>query len=213
MGDAMGYRLYGRIQSGSMAIEAALALSGADWTLIDTPRPKTDAGRAALLGLNPRGQVPILVHPDGTVITEGPAILSHLADAFPAAHLAPTPGSAHRARHDRWMAFFQANVYEGMLRELAPARYTEEATGGPAIAASATGYVRRHFLIFEAEISQSRPAFFFADQLAMLDIYLWMLCFWLDRDWLAASCPAVDERWSRLRPHPVLGPIETAHFG
>ena len=135
-----------------MAIEAALGLCGAAWTLIDTPRPKTDADRAALLAINPRGQVPILIHPDGTVITEGPAILLHLADAFPASGLAPAPGTSLRAWHDRWLAFFQANVYEGMLRELFPDRYTHDPAGGPAVAAAATDYVRRHFLIFETEV-------------------------------------------------------------
>jgi glutathione S-transferase len=196
-----------------MAIEAALALCSAEWQLIDTPRPASDAERTAFLRINPRGQVPVLIHPDGTVITEGPAILSHLADAFPAAGLAPAPGSSARARHDRWMAFFQANVYEGMLREIAPGRYSDDPAAGPAIASAATEYVRRHFLIFDAEVSRQGSPCLLGASLAMLDIYVWMLCFWLDRDWLAADCPAINAAWMRHRLHPVLSPIEAAHFG
>lgn len=210
----MGYRLYGRRQTGSMAIEAALGLCGADWTLVDTPRPKTDADRAALSQINPRGQVPILVHPDGTVITEGPAILAHLAGAFPEANLAPAPGTSARAWHDRWLAFFHANVYEAMLRELFPDRYTLDPAGGPAVAAAATDYVRRHCALFEAELAH-RPdtAFVCGASLSMLDIYLWMLCFWLDADWLAATCPGLNARWQRMRALPALIPVEAAHFG
>jgi GST-like protein len=210
----MGYTLYGRRQTGSMASEAALALTGADWTFRQTPRPATEGDLAALQAINPRGQVPILIHPDGTVITEGPAILLHLVDAFPAAGLAPTPGSSARAWHDRWLAFFHANVYEAMLRELFPDRYTLDPAGGPAVAAAATAYVRRHFLIFEAEVA-SRPsqAFLCGSTLAALDIYLWMLCFWMDADWLATNCPGLTAHWHRARAVPALATVEAAHFG
>jgi glutathione S-transferase len=210
----MAYRLYGRRQSGSMAIEAALRLCGADWTLVDTPRPKTEEDRTAFLQINPRGQVPILIHPDGTVITEGPAILSHLAAAFPAADLAPAPASSARAWHDRWLAFFHANVYEGMLRELFPDRYTLDPAGGPAVAAAATDYVRRHFSLFEAELA-CRPdtAFVRGTRPSILDIYVWMLCFWLDAGWLAENCPTLAAHWQRMRALPALTPVEQAHFG
>ncbi|MBL9050447.1 MAG: glutathione S-transferase family protein [Tabrizicola sp.] len=210
----MGYRLLGRRQTGSMAIEAALRLCAADWTLVVTPRPTTEAEMTELCRINPRGQVPILIHPDGTVITEGPAILLHLADAFPAAKLAPQPGSSARAWHDRWLAFFQANVYEGMLRELFPDRYTQDPAGGPAVRAAATDYVRRHFLILDAEL---RPrlghGYACGPSPTVLDIYVWMLCFWIDANWLAENCPSLDALWLRLRPLPDLSEVEEQHFG
>ncbi|WP_137110956.1 glutathione S-transferase family protein [Rhodobacter sp. SY28-1] len=209
----MGYRLFGRRQTGSMAIEAALRLCDAQWEPIDTPRPRTEAELAALHQINPRGQVPILIHPDGTIITEGPAILLHLADSFPAAGLAPAPGTSLRAWHDRWLAFFQANVYEGMLRELFPDRYTADPACTPAVATAATAYVRRHFLIFEAELARhSRRAFTCGDTPCVLDIYLWMLCFWMDTAWLADNCPALSAHWQRLRMISDLQLVEKAHF-
>lgn len=210
----MRYILHGRRQTGSMAIQAALQLAEADWTFQETPRPATEAEVAALRRINPRSQVPILIHPDGTVITEGPAILMHLADAFPAAGLAPAPGTSARAWADRWLGFYHANVYEGMLRELFPDRYTADPAGAPAVAAAATAYVRRHFLIFEAEIA-ARPAhpFFCGSRPSVLDIYLWMLCFWLDADWLAVNGPTLTAHWHRMRAIPALSAIETEHFG
>ncbi|MFM7443516.1 MAG: glutathione S-transferase family protein [Tabrizicola sp.] len=210
----MGYVLYGRRQTGSMAVQAALDLCGADWTFRQTPRPTTAVELAALQSVNPRGQVPILIHPDGTVITEGPAILLHLADAFPAAGLAPPSGTSARAWHDRWLAFYQANVYEGMLRELFPDRYTTDAASAPALAAAATTYVRDHFHIFEAEIASRAPQpFFCGTKPAVLDLYVWMLCFWMDADWLAAHCPTLTAHWHRMRAISALAQIETEHFG
>ena len=103
---------------------------------------------------------------------------------------------------------------EGMLRALFPDRYTLDPAGGPAVAAAATEYVRRHFSLFEAELAR-RPdtAFFCGTSPSILDIYVWMLCFWLDPDWLAENCPTLAAHWQRMRALPALTPIEQAHFG
>ncbi|MEG3175943.1 glutathione S-transferase family protein [Sphingomonas sp. RB3P16] len=60
------------------------------------------------LSINPMGKVPAIVH-DGHVVTEGAAICAYLADAFPAAGLAPP--LAERADYYRWL-FFAAGPVE-----------------------------------------------------------------------------------------------------
>ncbi len=62
----------------------------------------------AYLALNPMGKVPAIVH-DGRVVTECAAICAYLADAFPAAGVAPT--AEERADYYRWM-FFAAGPLE-----------------------------------------------------------------------------------------------------
>ena len=47
------------------------------------------------LAINPMGKVPAITHGD-IVVTEGAAICAYLADAFPAASLAPPHGSRLR---------------------------------------------------------------------------------------------------------------------
>lgn len=205
------YLLYGRTQTGVMAIQAALDEAQVPYTYIPLPQPQTEAEKAAFTKLNPRLQVPILIHPDGTIITEGPAILHHIADAFPEARLIPPPGSTLRARHDRWMGFFHANVYEAMLRELAPARYTDDRATAPAVQSAATRYVRPHFTLFEAALD-SGP-YLLGDDLTVFDIYVWMLCFWVDRDWLALTCPRTARLWATANARPALVRIAQAHFG
>lgn len=54
------------------------------------------------LAINPMGKVPAIVH-RGKVVTEVAAICLYLADAFPAAGLAPDPGE--RADYYRWILF------------------------------------------------------------------------------------------------------------
>ena len=59
------------------------------------------------LAINPMGKVPAIRH-DGKVVTEVAAICCYLADAFPAAGLAPDP--ADRADYYRWMFFTSGPV-------------------------------------------------------------------------------------------------------
>lgn len=58
--------------------------------------------------VNPIGKVPAIVH-DGRTVTESAAICAYLAEAFPAAGLAPTP--EERVDYYRWM-FFAAGPVE-----------------------------------------------------------------------------------------------------
>jgi len=63
------------------------------------------------LAINPMGKVPAIVH-DGHVVTECGAICAYLAEAFPAAGLAPNPDE--RADYYRWM-FFAAGPVEAAV--------------------------------------------------------------------------------------------------
>jgi glutathione S-transferase len=62
------------------------------------------------LAINPMGKVPALRHGD-TMVTEAAAICAYLADLFPEAGLAPTPGSRLRGPYYRWL-FFAAGPIE-----------------------------------------------------------------------------------------------------
>lgn len=65
------------------------------------------------LAINPMGKVPAIVHA-GTVVTECAAICAYLADAFPAAGLAPPVGDRARGPYYRWL-FFAAGPLETVV--------------------------------------------------------------------------------------------------
>jgi glutathione S-transferase len=206
-----GYTLYGWRQTGSLAVEAALREAGADFEVIEVDTSKKEHWNDTFRAINPRQQVPALILPDDTVVTECAAILLHLADAFPAAKLAPAPGSSARALHDRWLIFLAANVYEGELRKAYPDRYTADENGAAAVASAAELYVQRHYAIFEEQINAG--PYFFGSQITMLDIYLWLLVQWMDQAWLAAHCPKVLALANAVKARPVTGQVQFAHFG
>lgn len=70
-----------------------------------------DLASDAYRAVNPMMKIPSIVH-DGRVVTECAAICAYLADAFPAAGLAPVPAD----RHDyyRWL-FFAAGPLEAAV--------------------------------------------------------------------------------------------------
>jgi GST-like protein len=82
------YVLIGSEGCGSVIIELAMLKAGAEFELEEIPYLEPGPDRDRLLELNPLGQVPTLIMPDGDVMTESAAIILHLADAFPDAQLA-----------------------------------------------------------------------------------------------------------------------------
>jgi len=67
------------------------------------------------LAINPMGKVPTIKHGD-VVVTEGPAICCYLADAFPAAGLAPAIGDPRRGPYLRWL-FFSGSCIEPAMSD------------------------------------------------------------------------------------------------
>jgi len=205
------YRLYGTLQTGTCAIQAALAEAEAEFEQVEVSTGKGDHLTEDYRRINPRQQVPALRIPDGSIITEGPAILLHIADTHPGARLAPEPGTSLRAQHDRWLIYFSVNVYEGELRKLFGDRYTQDPGGAEAVQRAAVGYVQRHYSIFENTL-ESGP-YIFGDQFTVLDIYVWMLSQWMDGAWLRSNCPKVNALAGRVKERSKIKPVHVANFG
>jgi glutathione S-transferase len=204
------YRLYGWRQTGSMAIEAAFAEAGVDYDFLPVS-PKTNENLTEdFRKINPRQQLPALMLPDGSVMTEGAAMLLHIGDAFPASGLVPKPGSSARAQHDRWLLFFAVNLYEGELRQLRPEKYTTDASGAVGVKAAADAYVERHFQIYN-DILGDGP-YLFSNQFTMIDIYVWMLAQWMEQPWLEKYCPKVKRLADTAMARPLIAPVQKAHF-
>jgi glutathione S-transferase len=204
------YLLYGTRYTGTCAVHAALEEAGAVYEQVEISTKDGEHRTEAYRAINPRQQVPTLRLPDGTVVTEGAAILLHIADAFPEAKLAPPPGTSMRALHDRWLIYFAVNVYEGELRKLFGDRYTTDPEGRAGVEAAADAYVKRHYLIFEDFLGDD--PYCFGDQLTVLDIYLWMLAQWMDAAWLDSHCPRIRRLTDRVKERPKIAPVHAFNF-
>ena len=84
---------------------------------------KTTMKAEPYLSINPMGKVPAIRH-NGRVVTEVAAICCYLADAFPAANLAPPP--ADRADYYRWIFFTSGPVEAAFSNQAAGIEPTPE---------------------------------------------------------------------------------------
>ncbi len=76
-------KLYGSIGTGACAVKAALTEAGAPFEEVEIKTSTKQHLTEEYRQINPRQQVPSLMLPDGSIMTEGPAILLHIADAHP----------------------------------------------------------------------------------------------------------------------------------
>lgn len=75
---------------------------------------KGEHKKPAFLSINPMGKLPALVH-RGVAVTETAAIIAYLADAFPAAGMAPPTTAPERGAYYRWMFFGAGCVDSAMI--------------------------------------------------------------------------------------------------
>lgn len=184
----MSYRLYASPNCGSMIVEAAAALAGLPLEITDIPWEQTGWESPALRALNPTGQLPTLILPDGRVITESAAILLHIAELAPEAGLAPATDDPRRAEFLRWLIFLVAAVYPTFTYGDRPERWlpgAEEA--GPALTKANIAHRKKLYRTLEAAAG---APWFLGKKLSLIDLYLWAMCRWRPREaWFAKNTP------------------------
>ena len=201
------YRLYGRANAGSLAVQIVLEEIGAPYELIWVGRTAPEL--EALRRINPAGKVPALVLPDGTPVFESAAILIHLTHAHPTAGLAPVAGSTAHARFLQWMLFLSSNVYEAALRSYYPERYSTVGTAAAAqIKAQAVEDYARQLELIHGALSP----YVLGERLSA-DPYLHMLASWYPGDAAALNSrlPKLAQHAELLRRRPATRKAEQDH--
>ena len=206
------YKLYWNSDTGAFAPQAVCEEAGIAHELV-TVDTKAGAHREpAYLAINPRGQVPALVLPDGSVMTESAAIVQHLVDAHPEAGLAPAPGSSARAQFDRWLIYMAVDIYSADLRIYYADRFTSDPAGAEAVKAAGLQDMERGLDIVEAQLAGAGP-FMMGAEYSALDPYLTMLVQWFpDVSGLLDSRPAIAKLCAAVRARPAIARIWAQNF-
>ena len=200
------YTLYARDGAGSAVCEVVLALAGATYRIETVERGSDGYLTAEFHKLNPMGQVPALLLPDGTLMTESAAITLHLADLFPDAGLAPATSSPARPSYLRWMLFLATAIYTSDLRLYYPARHTDDPNGTAAVKSSAERQMEREFDIYASALGDG--PFILGDTLSAVDIYAAMLFTWNpDVPAFFARHPNLKACYDRVAALPGIRPV------
>ena len=91
-----------------VAEEAGIAL---DYEKVDLKTHKTASG-ADFYTISAKGYVPALVLDDGTLLSEGPAIVQYLADLKPQSSLLPPVGDIARYHVIEWLSYINSEMHK-----------------------------------------------------------------------------------------------------
>lgn len=205
------YKLYWGQQTGAMAPQILLEEVGADYERVVLDMEKGEENEAAYLKINPRGQVPALILPDGSILTESAAMVLHIADSYPESGLLPLPGSTERAQVYRWLIYAVANIYEADLRLFYSERFTAEAGCADSIKSRAIEDIDVCWDLIEPVLGDG--PFLLGKQYSVIDPYLLMLVQWHEQpEVMLARCPKLKRLCDTVRQRPAVERIWSQHF-
>jgi GST-like protein len=176
----MPYVVYGQRGTGSVPVEATLLLLGEPYELRQPARSEVpesgDLSAEAMAQVNPMQQLPVLMMPNGELMTESAAILIHLADSHPAWRLSPHTDDPRRPAFLRWMTFVSAQIYALVWVRDDPGRLAADETHKAVILERTAE--RRAFCwrTMDAQVSPGR--YLLGDDLSVLDLYVTVVSRW-----------------------------------
>ena len=204
--------LFGANGSGSAAIEVALAWAGLPYRVEVAATWQPGPGLEALRRINPLGQVPTLLLPDGSVLTESAAILVHLGIEHPASGLLPRD-SAKRAQALRALVFIASNCYAPVGIDDHPERWCAEPdeAGNDRVRRAARAQLHRAWDIFASTFA-GRP-FLFGARPCAADVLAAVVSKWSGaRAHLAASQPDFLALVQRVEAEPSVAAVFARHW-
>lgn len=133
--------------------------------------------------INPKGQVPALRTREGTILTEGPAVLQYVADLKPDAGLAPPAGTPERYRLQQWLNYVATELHKAVFALVFNPKAPD------AVKAYAMEQIPAKFAFLSGELKDRD---FLLDRFTVADAYLVTVLNW-------CGLAGID-----LKPYPVL---------
>ncbi|MBO6766450.1 glutathione transferase GstA [Maricaulis sp.] len=124
----------------------------------------------AFRSVNPKGYVPALEVTPGEVVTEGAAIVQHIADSNPQAGLAPAAGTLARARVNEWLTFLSSELHKAFSPLFRPDNSEE-------VKSAAIERVANRLDHIESVLDDGR-SYLTGDTFTIADAYLFTLTNW-----------------------------------
>jgi glutathione S-transferase len=204
------YQLYWAKSSGAMVPQALFEELGIEYEKIVIDFDEDEHRSEEFLAVNPMGQIPALVLPDGTLMTESAAMLLEIVERHPDAGLAPLPTSRERAHFLRWLFFLSSTVYPAILRFYYSDRHTTNADGAEGVKAAAEADLDHQFAVLEDALDPG--PYLLGETFSAVDIFLWMLIEWHpDPARLFEAAPRLQQLAELVRARPAIARIWPEH--
>lgn len=147
-----------------VAEEAGIAL---EYEKVDLHTHKTPSGQD-FYAISEKGYVPALVLEDGSLLSEGPAIVQYLADLKPEAKLLAPVGDIARYRTIEWLTYINSEMHKTFSPLFAPG--PEEAK------ADAREKLVKRFAFVDENLAGK--SYLMGEQFTVADAYLFVMTSW-----------------------------------
>lgn len=182
----------------ALASHIALKDAGADYRLHRIDFATTQQRSAAYLALNPKGRVPALVTPEG-ILTETPAILAYVAQAYPQARLAPTDPFRF-AKVQEFNSYLCSTLHVAHAHRMRGSRWADEPEAIEAMKRKVPQSVGACYDYVETQIA---GPWVMGEAYSIADAYLFTVAQWLEGDGVdPARYPRVIDHRARMAARP-----------
>jgi len=183
----------------SLATRIAVIEAGLDAQFIQVAPDAMLADGRPFRAISPMGYVPALEVGTGLALTEGPAVLSYIADLAAEGVLAPSLVSDERYRMAMWLNFIATELHKAVFTPLM------SKSAGEAERTAARARAPRSLGVLDTHLAEGRP--FLIKTFSVADAYLFAVLNWCEhagvpiRDWpnVAAWRASMRERPSVAR--------------
>ncbi|MEZ4704009.1 MAG: glutathione S-transferase family protein [Bdellovibrionota bacterium] len=199
-------KLIGCRGTGSAIAEAFLTLADLSYEVEEVDYDKESKQRHYLRSLNPLIQVPTLVLPDQSVLTETFAIAQYAQLMCPEYTFIPSQD----IHFWRWIMFINAAIYPTFTYGDSPQKWVRPLDGQKDLRKSTDD--RRKQLWGQME-GQGKLPYFLGDEFSAIDIYIYVMSHWRPGyDWFVQSCPRLASIAQKVEMHPKLQDLWDVHF-
>jgi glutathione S-transferase len=197
-------KLFYHLGSCSLASHIALEEAGAEYQAVGINMRGGEQKSPQFLAINPKGRIPALVTDRG-VLTETPAILAWIAQAYPQANLAPADPWAF-AQLQSFNSYLCATVHVAHAHRHRGYRWADEESSFADMRRKVPQTMGECFQLIE-DAFLAGP-YVFGEQFTISDGYLFTLADWLELDGIDPTrFPKVHAHRERVRARPAVSKV------
>jgi glutathione S-transferase len=187
---------------GSCALASRIALedAGADYALVKVDLAAGQQRSSDYLKINPKGRVPALATDKG-ILTETPAILIYIAQAFPAAKLAMLDDAFELARLQAFNSYIASTVHVNHAHGRRGARWANEQSSFDDMKAKVPETMTAAMKLIELDFFEG--PWVMGEQYTVADAYLYTIEGWLKGDGVDIDdLPIIKDHYERMSARP-----------
>ncbi len=157
---------------------------------------KMTVGGEDFMQINPKGYVPTIKLDDGSILTEGAAVLQYIADQKPDSGLAPKAGTMERYRLQEWLTFISSELHKSFSPMFNKDTTEEVKTNVRNLLTKRFGYV---------ETQLANKPYLMGDHFTVADAYLFVVANWSNHASFDLSpFPRIKEYQARIAARPAV---------